>query len=183
MTESGGVHWELEEALKLIEQGRAAHDWGMERLGWVRITNALVNAAASGSSAQLAPVLRQAHAERKEDAASTAHLVGLLLDQTEKEQGELGRQSARLGLVETAEHAHIPPWVLRRILRHLSQAILLLMERERILEGQVAEDEVDAADTRDLIHDLYRYVEEPMTAQERTAGLEEPDRPAWVHPG
>lgn len=182
MSEGGGIHWELDEALKLIEQGRAAGDWGAERLGWVRLTEALVNAASSGSAAQIAPVLKQAYEERKEDAANTAHLVRLLLDQTEKEQGELGRQAARIGLIETAEHEHIPPWLLRRMLRHLAQSILQLMERERILEGQVAEDEVDAADTRDLIHDLYRHVEEPLTAEERTAGLEEPDPPAWIYP-
>lgn len=50
------------------------------------------------------------------------------------------------------------------------------------LEERVTGDEKDAADTRDLIHDLYRYVEEPMTAEERAAGMEEPDPPRWVHP-
>lgn len=167
--QAGGIHWELSEALNLIEAGRAAQDWQMERLGWVRLSQALVNAAGSGSAKQLAPVLRQAANERKEDAASTAHLVMLLLDQTEKEHGELGRQAARLGLVEAAEHEHIPPWILRRILRHLSRSILLLMERERKLEGQFAED---GESTRDMIE----YLDE-------RASHEAPETPpAWVHP-
>lgn len=59
----------------------------------------------------------------------------------------------------------------------------LLRLEERVTEDERGQAE-DTKDTRDLINDLYRHVERPLTAEERAAGLEEPEEPpSWVHPG
>lgn len=54
----------------------------------------------------------------------------------------------------------------------------LISLEERVIADERGQAE-DTKDTRDLINDLYRHVEEPRTAQER---VEEPGPPSWVHP-
>jgi hypothetical protein len=109
---SGGVHWELGEARKLITDAQLGGDAAAETLGWMRLADALVNAASSGTAEQLVPMLlalRQAraeahaaHAERRTDAIVSEHNQSMLIDQAEIVQAEQGQQAARLGIAEAA---------------------------------------------------------------------------------
>jgi len=89
--QAGGVEWEAGEALKLMVQGL------------IRFSEALRNGASSASAKQLIPMLvglDAVKADRQEDAASSEHTMGMVLDQNEIEQAILGRHEARLGLIE-----------------------------------------------------------------------------------
>lgn len=112
MSESGGVHWELGEARKAIIAAQAANDDEAETAAWMRLADALVNAAGTGAAKQLAPMLlalREARAEasaaakdRRTDAIVSEHNQSMLIDQAEIVQGEQGQHAARLGLAEAS---------------------------------------------------------------------------------
>jgi hypothetical protein len=94
MTEQqGGVEWEAGEALKLMVTGL------------IRFSEALRNGASSASAEQLIPMLlelRDVKLARQEDAASTEHVTGMLLDQAEIEQADIGRHAVQLALFKLA---------------------------------------------------------------------------------
>ena len=109
---SGGVHWELGEARKLIIAAQQADDDDALTAALMRLADSLVNAASSGAARELAPMLRalrearqeaqKAHSERRTDAIVSEHTQDMLLDQAEIVQAEQGQQAARLGLAEAA---------------------------------------------------------------------------------
>ena len=112
MSEAGGIHWELGESRKAIIAAQLANDDAAETVAWMRLPDALVNAAGSGAAKQLAPMLlalREARAEataaskdRRTDAIVSEHNQSMLLDQAEIVQAEQGQQAARLGLAEAS---------------------------------------------------------------------------------
>ena len=90
-TSAGGFEWEAGEALNMMTTGL------------IRLTQALRNASSSGSAAQLLPMLQGLAAikiARQEDVASSEHALGMVIDQNEIEQAELGRHAARLALID-----------------------------------------------------------------------------------
>jgi hypothetical protein len=109
---AGGIHWELSKARQLIIAAQTADDADAETVGWMRLADALVNAALSGTAKELAPMLKalraardeahQAHSERRTDAIVSEHNQAMLIDQAEIVQAEQGQQAARLGLAEAA---------------------------------------------------------------------------------
>jgi hypothetical protein len=91
--EPGGVEWELGKALELMQQGL------------LRFSEALRNGASSASAAQLIPMLEGLDAvrdDRREDAASMEHSLGMVLDQAEIEQADMAKLLTRMALVELA---------------------------------------------------------------------------------
>ncbi len=90
-TTEGGVEWEAQKALEMMVQGL------------IRFSEALRNGASAASAEQLIPMLlelRNVKAARQSDAASSELNIGMVLDQAEIEQAELGRHTARLGLID-----------------------------------------------------------------------------------
>lgn len=110
--QTGGIHWELGESRKLIIDAQLGGDTEAETTGWMRLADALVNAASSGAAMQLVPMMlalreargesQSAHAERRTDAIVNQHNQDMLIDQAEIVQGEQGQHAARLGLAEAA---------------------------------------------------------------------------------
>lgn len=103
--QQGGATWEAGEAWKLIVAAKLARDLNAEQLGWIRLMEAFTNASGSASAAQLIPMLKGLQIvqdERKSDAASVEHVTGMLLDQAEIEQAEMGQHAARLSLIDVA---------------------------------------------------------------------------------
>lgn len=108
----GGVHWELGEARKAIIAAQEANDTAAETVGWMRLADALVNAASSGSADALVPMLialraaqsaaHKASTDRRTDAIISEHNQSMLIDQAEVVQAEQGQQAARLGLAEAS---------------------------------------------------------------------------------
>lgn len=110
--QTGGIHWELGEARKLIIAAQLIDDDDALTNALMRLADALVNAASSGTAKELAPMmlaLREARAdakaaqsERRTDAIVSEHNQEMLIDQAEIVQAEQGQQAARLGLAEAA---------------------------------------------------------------------------------
>lgn len=98
---TGGAVWEFGEAWKLIVAAKLAKDLPGEKLGWIRLSEAVNNGASSASAAQLIPMLlevRQIRDDRKTDAASSEHLIMGLLKLAEQEQSTQAGQDVQLGL-------------------------------------------------------------------------------------
>ena len=138
----GGVHWELSEARKLIIAAQLADDCDAETAGWLRLADALVNAASSGTAQQLVPMLmalrearsesQSARTDRRTDAIINQHNQDLLIDQAEIVQAEQGQQAARLGLAEAA----ILALALARAVSHADRAMMTKQIAE--LEARIA---------------------------------------------
>lgn len=104
MTEqqTGGVEWELGQALAQIEQARARADFASESLGWIRFSEGLRNASGSASAAQLIPMLKglqRVRDERQADARHTEHITMGMLDLLQHEQAQQGKQDVVIGLL------------------------------------------------------------------------------------
>lgn len=114
MTEksAGGLHWELGEAREQMIAAQLANDAAALTLALMRLADALVNAASSGSADALVPLLLQlreargeahkAASDRRSDAIVSEHNQNLLIDQAEVVQAEQGKQAARLGMAEAS---------------------------------------------------------------------------------
>lgn len=154
--QTGGIHWELGESRKLIIDAQLGGDTAAETLGWMRLADALVNAASSGTAEQLVPMLmalraaraeaHQAHSERRTDAIVSEHNQSMLLDQAEIVQAEQGQQAARLGIAEAA----ILALVLAKAVSKADRAALLAQIVE--LEARVARLEAEGAEDVDAWH-------------------------------
>lgn len=163
MNNTGGVHWELGEARKDIIAAQQSGDLEAETLGWMRLADALVNAAGEGAARQLAPMLKAlreareeakaARNDRKTDAIVSEHNQTMLIDQAELVQAELGRHAARLGIVEmrmaeseTTMHTFaLAKAVSMADFTLMAAQLELLSERVTRLEAPPEEAEADAA--------------------------------------
>ena len=170
-TTVGGVQWELGEARKEIIAAQRVNDPEAETQGWMRLCEALVNAAGSGAARVLAPMLAElreareavmaARAERKTDVIVSEHNQSMLIDQATVMQGAQGRTDARLGIVEMRMSE------LERILNEFALARVVSIADVALLGAQL-----------ELASDRITHLEEqasPLDA--RVTALEAPAEP------